>query len=104
MATWILSLLSAVLTSILVSVINENRKLRADKTEKRREEKQADDNLLLGLARITLMNSIQKALDSGQTTTEEYEVINELFKAYTTKGGNGTVKHLYERYNSLKVY
>lgn len=103
MIAWILSIVSAVLTSVLITVINENRKLRADKKERLNEEKKADDNLLLGLARLTLMQSIQSALNSGQTSTEEYEVITELFNAYQIKGGNGTVKHLYERYNTLKV-
>lgn len=104
MIAWILSIVSAVLTSVLITVINENRKLRADKKERLNEEKKADDNLLLGLARLTLMQSIQSALDNGKTTADEYEVISELFTAYQIKGGNGTVKHLYERYNNLKVF
>lgn len=104
MTTWVLSIFTAILTSVLISVVNENRKLLAEKKERHNEEKKADDNLLLGLARLTLMQSIQGALNSGQTSTEEYEVITELFNAYQIKGGNGTVKHLYERYNNLKVF
>lgn len=101
---YILSLISAVVTSVVVSLINENRKLRAERKANQSEKVKANDELLLGLARITLMQSIEKALDRGNTTTDEYDVINQLFTAYAQMGGNGTVKHLFERYETLKVY
>lgn len=101
---YILSLISAVVTSVVVSLINENRKLRAERKANKSEKVKANDELLLGLARITLMQSTEKALDRGNTTTDEYDVINQLYTAYAQMGGNGTVKHLFERYETLKVY
>lgn len=101
---WILGLISAVLTSIIVTVINENRKLRQEKKQKEKENQNAEDELLLGVARVILMQSIETALERGSTTTSEYEVISKLVTAYTKRGGNGAVKHLFDRYNTLKVY
>lgn len=101
---WLLGLVSAILTSIIVSIINKNRRLRAEKKQRELEEQQAEDDLLLGLARLILLQSMESALDQGHTTTTEYEVIDKLYTAYTKRGGNGVIKHLYERYNKLKVY
>lgn len=104
MTSFILSITSGVLVSIIVGLYNDNKKLRQAKKEADKVNKKADDDLILGLARLTLKNSIETALERGYTTTGEYDVIYELFTAYINKGGNGTVKHLFnDRYNSLKV-
>ena len=71
------------------------------KKQKRHKDK---DNLLLGLARISLINKMQESLDRGFTTQADYEVITALYEPYKELGGNGVVEHLFEyRYNTLKV-
>lgn len=81
--------------------------LEKEKKERERlsaENKQNNTDLLLGVARVFLIDKMQKALDRGFTTQAEYEVINDLYKPYIKCGGNGVVKHLFEdRYNNLKV-
>ena len=104
MLEWGLGIAGGVITSILITVINENRKLRAEKKQRELENQNAEDELLLGVARVILMNSLEKALERGSTTTNEYEILNKLFTAYTKRGGNGAIKHLFERFNTLKVY
>jgi imidazole glycerol phosphate synthase subunit HisF len=75
-----------------------------EKNQKEAEKQQDRDDLLLGVARVLLINMMQDALDRGHTTQAEYEVIDELYKPYIKNGGNGMVKHLFEdRYKHLKV-
>ncbi len=101
---WILGILSAVLSGVIIAIINDNRKLRKAKKVQDEQIEKAEDDLLLGVARIMLKDSIETALDRGYTTSSELDVVNELYKAYENKGGNGTVKHLYMRYDKLKVH
>ena len=100
-----------VLSGLLLFVIKEYIKLTKTNKEKEKEieieeiaKQENRDALLLGLARVTLTDLMMKALDRGETTQAEYEVITELYKPYIKDGGNGVVKHLFEdRYNKLKV-
>ena len=101
---WILGILSSVLSGIIIAIIIDNIKLRKEKKKQQKKLENAEDDLLLGVARIMLKDSIETALDRQYTTSSELDVINELYKAYENKGGNGTVKHLYMRYDKLKVH
>lgn len=76
-----------------------------EQQEKAKQKRNKDkDDLLLGLARISLINKMQESLDRGFTTQADYEVISALYEPYKELGGNGVVEHLYEhRYNMLKV-
>lgn len=75
----------------------EEEKIKA----KRKKDK---EDLLLGLARILLINKMQESLDRGFTTQADYEVISALYDPYRELGGNGAVEHLFEdRYKQLKV-
>lgn len=100
-----------VLSGLLLFVIKEYFKLVKTNKEKEKEieieeiaKQENRDALLLGLARVTLTDLMMKALERGETTQAEYEVITELYKPYINDGGNGVVRHLFEdRYNKLKV-
>lgn len=106
-----ITITTSILSGLLLFFIKEYFKLKKAIKEKERKveiekiEKQENrDALLLGLARVTLTDFMMKALDRGETTQAEYEVITELYKPYIKDGGNGVVKHLFEdRYNKLKV-
>lgn len=106
-----ISITTTVLSGLLLYFVKENIKLRKQQkidkeADKKRqiEDQQNRDELLLGVARVLLSDKIQAALDRGETTQSEYEIIEDLYKPYIANGGNGTVRHLFEdRYNSLKV-
>lgn len=106
-----ISITTTVLSGLLLYFIKENIKLKQqhnkEKEDRLKEEQSKQENrdeLLLGVARVLLSEKIQDALERGETTQSEYEIIEELYKPYIKNGGNGTVKHLFEdRYNSLKV-
>lgn len=81
-----------------------NKKNEIEETKKAIKKQEDKNELLLGLARISLINKMQESLDRGFTTQADYEVIEALYKPYKELGGNGVVEHLFEhRYNTLKV-
>lgn len=103
-----------IVTAFLGYVTWKMKKEDDKKDEREKEKKERDrlsveserntTELLLGVARVFLIDKMQKSLDRGFTTQAEYEVINDLYKPYVKCGGNGVVKHLFEdRYNNLKV-
>lgn len=106
-----ITITTSILSGLLLFFITEYFKLKKAIKEKERkievEEKEKQENrnaLLLGVARVLLTDLMMKALDRGETTQVEYEIITELYKPYINDGGNGVVKHLFEdRYNKLKV-
>lgn len=111
MVQFAITITTSILSGLLLFFITEYFKLKKTIKEKehqievKEKEKQEDrDALLLGVARALLNNMIFTALDRGETTQEEYEIIDGLYQPYIRNGGNGVVKHLFEdRYNKLKV-
>lgn len=107
----ITSLLASVLSGLLLYYFKENKRLKElhkrelENAQKQASERQSNrDELLLGVARVLLNNTIMGALERGFTTQSEYEIVDELYKPYVANGGNGVVKHLFEdRYRTLKV-
>lgn len=106
-----ISITTTVISGLLVFFVKEyiklKKQLKEDKEEKMLEEKRKQedrDELLLGVARILLLDKMQTSLDRGYTTQAEYDVIEALYIPYINAGGNGTVKHTFEdRYNSIKI-
>lgn len=107
----ITTITTSILSGLLLFFIKEYFKLKKAIKEKERKieveenEKQENrDALLLGVARVLLTDLMMKALERGETSQAEYEIVTELYKPYIKDGGNGVVKHLFEdRYNKLKV-
>lgn len=70
--------------------------------EKEKEQKEykerniAIDAILKDLARASILNRVDKAVDRGYTTLKEYEEINEVYEGYRNLHGNGTVEHTIE--------
>jgi hypothetical protein len=106
-----ITILTTVLSGLLLWFIKEYVKLKTEKENKREQEHKEElkkqelrDDLLLGVARVLLMDKMQTALDRGYTTQDEYEVVEELYKPYILDGGNGVVKHLFEdKYNRIAI-
>lgn len=53
--------------------------------------------------RMSLYNSITKALKRGYTTVSEATEITKLFIAYRENGGNGEIKLLYGHFEQLPI-
>lgn len=101
---FLMGIASGVVTSLLATFVVAYFKLLAKTKKERAERKDNQNDLLLGLARVTLLDKLDRALERGYTTQSEYDVIRALYQPYTANGGNGTIQHLFEdRYNALKV-
>lgn len=100
----IISVITGVAVAVIGMLVKDNLKLRKERKMKQCEEEKAEDDLLLCLSRLTLLESVKKATKRGYTTIEEHDVISQLYKAYIQKGGNGTVKHVYDsEYEKLEI-
>ena len=64
---------------------------------------QRQDAMLLALGRYTLINECEEILAQGYITPMQYEMLNNLYKAYSGLGGNGMGQALYERTVKLKI-
>lgn len=99
-----ISITTTVLSGLLLYFIKENIKLKKEKSKEKESAQKNRDDLLLGVARVLLIDKMQKSLERGYTTQSEYEAVDELYNPYIKSGGNGGVKHLFEdRYNNIKV-
>lgn len=106
-----ITITTSVLSGLLLWFVKEYFKMRKTHEETAEKKLQEEiknqkirDDLLLGVARILLMDRMQRELDRGETTQAEYDVVEDLYDSYINSGGNGTVKHLFEdRYNKLKI-
>ena len=70
----------------------------------KREKKDTDKRLLLGLAHDRLINLCAKYIHRGYITHEEYDdLVNYLYKPYKDRGGNGTVDKFMKQVDTLEV-
>jgi len=66
--------------------------------------KDADKNLLLGLAHDRLINLTSKYIHRGYITHEEYDDLKlYLYEPYKARGGNGTVDKFMQQVDKLEV-
>lgn len=61
------------------------------------------DNMLLALGRYTLIDECETILDQGFITPRQYEMLQELYKAYAALNGNGLGQSMYERAIKQKI-
>jgi hypothetical protein len=95
----IMSLVSGVLLAVIKSLIDDNKKLKAEKHEK---EKAMQDGMML-LLKVQLIEYHDKYMSSGDIPTYVYDNFDEMYKCYETLGGNGMVKHMKESIDKLKI-
>lgn len=98
------SLAVAILSSLLVSVIKTNNRLRNDRRQSREKLEKINSNLTLSMARIMLQDRMKKDIAKGYVAQEDYAVTKELYDAYISGGGNGVIKHLHDQqYDKLPI-
>ena len=84
------TLITGILLWILKSYIGDMKQYR---TKREREEK-AKDDLLLGLARCSLLENYYKCEAEGVYPLQTREVYGSLFSAYKECGGDGVIDQL----------
>ena len=108
--TGAVSVLATVLSFLLKSFIQENRKLKAEKEEMLKAEKEAakrrDDALVNGvvcLLRVKLIEYHNKYMRDGEISSYGYENWDLMFQAYQQLGGNGMVKQMKHDIDELHI-
>lgn len=90
----ILAVVSGVLVYIIQGLIKENKELRKQKKEETQEKEQALSNGVLSLLRIQLIEYHDKYMTRENIPTYVYENWDDMFSSYIALGGNGTVKRM----------
>ncbi len=93
----VVTLITGILLFILKSYIGDLKKYR----RKRESEEKAKDELLLGLARCSLLENYYKCEKQGYYALKEREVYGSLFSAYKECGGNGVIDQLAPKLQTL---
>ena len=93
----IVTLITGILLWILKSYIGDLKKYR----KKREAEEKAKDDLLLGLARCSLLENYYKCEKDGVYPMQNREVYGGLFRAYKECGGNGVIDQLAPKLQKL---
>ena len=86
----LVTVVTGVILFILKSNISDLKKYRSEREKK----EEAKDELLLGMARVMLIENYNRCEEKGFYSTNEREVYGTLFKAYKTCGGDGVIDQL----------
>lgn len=93
----LMTIVTGVLLFVIKGYITDLKKYR----EEREHKEQAKDDLILGLARVTLLETYQRCEQKGYYSLEDREVYGKLFEAYVTSGGDGVIDKLAPKIRAL---
>ena len=93
----IVTVISGILLWIVKSYIGDLRQYR----KKREKVEKAKDDLLLGLARCSLLENYYNCEKNGVYPMQNREVYGKLFEAYKECGGNGVIDQLAPKLQKL---
>lgn len=86
----LVTIVTGVLTFVLKGYITDLKKYRSEREAK----EVAKDELILGMARVMLLENYEKCEAKGYYSMSDKEVYGKLFKAYRASGGNGIIDDL----------
>ena len=95
----VVTIITGVIVWVLKGYISDMKKYR----EEREKKEQAKDDLLLGLARVSLIENYYKCEEQGYQSTPEREVYGKLFEAYRINGGDGVIDQLAPKIRELPI-
>lgn len=93
----LMTIVTGVLLYVIKGYITDLKKYRAEREVKEK----AKDDLILGLARVTLLETYQRCEQRGYYSLEDREVYGKLFDAYVTSGGDGVIDRLAPKIRAL---
>ena len=95
------SALVTVVTGVILFILKQNisdlKKYRSEREKK----EEAKDELILGMARVMLIENYNRCEEKGYYTTDEREVYGKLFEAYRINGGDGVIDQLAPKIRAL---
>ena len=93
----VVTIVTGVVLFVLKANISDLKKYRNER-EKR---ELAKDELILGMARVMLIDNYNRCEEKGFYTTDEREVYGKLFDAYRINGGDGVIDQLAPKLRKL---
>lgn len=93
----LMTIVTGILLFVIKGYITDLKKYRAEREVKEK----AKDDLILGLARVTLLETYQRCEQRGYYSLEDREVYGKLFDAYVTSGGDGVIDKLAPKIRAL---
>ena len=93
----LVTIVTGVILFILKANISDLKKYRNERELK----EQAKDELILGMARVMLIENYNRCEEKGFYTTDEREVYGKLFEAYRINGGDGVIDQLAPKLKAL---
>ena len=91
------TIVTGIILFVLKSNITDLKKYRNEREKK----EEAKDEMLLGMARVMLIENYNRCEEKGFYTTDEREVYGKLFEAYRLNGGDGVIGQLAPKIRSL---
>ena len=95
----VLSVTSGVLLTIVKNLMDENKKLKAEREQK---DAAMQEGMML-LLKIKLIEYHDKYMSADDIPSYVYDNFDEMYKVYETLGGNGMVKHMKESIDKLRI-
>lgn len=86
----VMTVITGIVLFVLKNYIAELKKLRAEREEKEK----GKNDLLLGLTRVSLLETYKRCEQNGYYSLEDREVYGKLFDDYVLNGGNGVIAQL----------
>ena len=93
----IVTIVTGIILFVLKANISDLKKYRNEREKK----ESAKDELILGMARVMLIENYNRCEEKGYYTTDEREVYGKLFEAYRINGGNGVIDQLAPKLRNL---
>lgn len=93
----VVTVITGIIVFVLKGYISDMKKYRAEREKK----EQAKDDLVLGLARVSLLENYYKCERQGFYSTKDREVFGKLFEAYKTCGGDGVIDQIAPKIRAL---
>lgn len=94
------TLVTGVVLFVLKGYISELKKYRNEREIK----EAAKDDLVLGMARVMLMENYRACEKKGYYSMEDREVYGKLFEAYRASGGDGIIDQLAPKLRELPTH
>lgn len=98
-----LSVISAILTFIIKTLITENHKLREKKKTEEATTNSAITEAIVCLLRVKLIEYHDKYIAIDYIPSYAYENWTKMFEAYTLLGGNGLIKAMNDDIEKLQI-
>lgn len=81
----------------------EARIAQAEAERRKTEQREAERDIILAIARTMLLDNWEKCMDKGWYSVEEREVYHKLWVSYAQDGGNGVIEEIAPRIRALPM-